>query len=67
MKGFEVSSEGVAKGLVAASMRGEPEGSCAGAAEVALLAELSALAAEFPCSCINSAGMISKSTETSPP
>ena len=58
MKGFDVSSEGVAKGLVAASIRGEPEGVSAGAARVALLAELSALAPEFLCSCIASAGMI---------
>jgi hypothetical protein len=67
MKGFDVSSDGVAKGLVAASTWGEPEGGSNGAAEVALLAELSALAAEFLCSCICSAGMNSESTETSPP
>ncbi len=66
-KGFEVSSAGVAKGLVAASTGGEPEGGPASSAGAAALAELPALAAELLCSCISSAGMWLTCAETSAP
>ena len=67
MEGFDVSSDGVAKGLVAASSGVSRRATLLAQRGWRSWQSCLLWPQSSSCSCINSAGVIPESTETSPP